>query len=493
MCGNSIGSANPHTVRVDWFESVVLPLLNEDPPGGSDITEPFVYDIDAVPLSENAVQISWATEEPSTGRVEWGTSAAYGMAPAYSGGLAHRHTITLLGLAADTTYHFQVVAEDVGLNSGSTLDQTVDTFALPAMDAPEIQFWYGLPDPVTGAHTLAFGAFGNGQNQFNVLGRVVDGDQDRIALEVSLDYRWNGGPWLPMALGDDRTISYAPWRLANEGDFNLELFVDQLAGAPLIGGVHRSTLELRASDDGGNVSLSTVLVDYTPNVTWSSNLTINWANVATTLAGRIEQAVQVVDGMWEVFNDPSLGYVLRPNPNGLGYDRLITIGEGHGADGWDNYEALVPVTVNSFDPQGYTTGTSSYGMGFGLRWTGHTEGGPYSQPNHGLYPLGGLYLYRWFQNSQRWELWIDENEAILPQPGNPISLGVTYWYRMRCQDAPSGGTTYSLKVWEDGTTEPAGWTFEHTTNPGDPKKGSLLLVAHHVNASFGDVVVTHLP
>ncbi|MCP5020260.1 MAG: hypothetical protein GY930_00655 [bacterium] len=493
LCGNSAGSKNPQRVRVDWFESDLLSIQPEDPAPGPDITPPFVYDVDATPLSDSAVQVSWATEEPSTGVLEWGTTASYGMAPATSGVLGLRHSVTLLGLTADTTYHFRVVSDDPHLNSGATMDQTIATHAVPVAGEPMFEYWYGVQDVVTGAHSLSFGAFGNGQNQFNVLGRITDSDQDRIALEVTLEYRLNGGIWQPLAMGDDRTFNYAPWRLANEGDFNLELFVESLLAAPLVGGVHQNTLEFRATDDGGHTSLSTVLVDYTPAVTWIDTLTVNWADVANNLGGRIEEAVQVVDGMWEVFNDPTLGHVVRPNPNELGYDRLLSIGEGHGPDAWDNYEVLVPVTVESFDPQGYTAGTSSYGMGFVLRWTGHTEDGPYVQPNHGLYPMGGLWIYRWFNNTERWELWIDENEDILPQLGNAVSLGVTYWYRMRCEDAPGGGTTYSLKVWENGSVEPSAWTFEHITNPGDPKKGSFVLVAHHVNASFGEVIVTHLP
>ena len=132
-------------------------------------------------------------------------------------------------------------------------------------------------------------------------------------------------------------------------------------------------------------------------------------------------------------------------------------------------------------------------MGFLLRWAGHTPGGPYAQPNHGLYPLGALWIFRWFTSQERWELWINENEAILPQAGNDISLGVTYWYRARCEDAPNGGTRYAFRVWQNGQAEPSAWTYEHTTNPGDPKKGSLLLVAHHVDVSFGNITVTLLP
>lgn len=488
LCGNTSSDPQAQTVVVDWFENPDAPIVNEDPAVGADGTAPYVYDISAVPLSETALQISWATEEISTGQVQWGTSAAYGQAPVLSSTPGYQHTATLFGLSPDTLYHFQVEASDASSNTTFTPDQSLETYPWPEAGAPEVEYWYGLTDGLTGGHVLTFGELGNAQPQWNVLGRIVDNDQDRVAQEVSLEYRLNGGAWQSLALGDDRTINYAPWRLANEGDFNVELYVEQLLAGPLQNGVHRNTLELRASDDGGHVTRSTTLIDYHPDVTWNAPLTVDWS-----LLSSLEEAVQVIDGLWEIHDHPSLGPVLRPDPAHLGYDRLVALGEGHGDDGWDNYEALLPVTVHALDPQGITTGTGSPAMGFLLRWTGHTTGGNFPQPNHGLYPLGGLWVYRWFQSSPRWELWIDENEEILPQVGNDISVGVTYWYRVRCEDAPGGGTLYAFKVWEDGQSEPANWTFEHTTNPGDPKRGSFVLVSHHVDVSFGNIVVTPLP
>ena len=488
FCGNSAANPEAQTVVVDWFENSDAPIAGEDPAAGSDGVAPYVYAVQAVALSQSALQISWATDEPSTGQVNWGLSSAYGQAPVVSSSLGYQHTVSIFGLLPDTPYHFQIEAQDVSNNTSLTDDQTVSTKPLPGVGDPGIEFWYGLTDTLTGSHLWSLGALGNAQPQFNVQGRVTDADEDRIALEVSLEYRVNGGVWQSAALGDDRTIDYAPWRLANEGDFNIELYVPQLTQGPLVNGVHRNTLQLRATDDDNNETLVTALVDYTPDQTWADSLTIDWSQATS-----VEETVQVVDGLWEIHNHPSLGSVLRPDPAHLGYDRLVAIGEGEGADAWENYEALLPVTVHGLDPQGFTTGTGSSAMGFLLRWTGHTTGGPYPQPNHGLYPLGGLWVYRWFQSNPRWELWIDENEAILPQPGNDISVGVTYWYRMRCENAPGGGTLYAFKVWEDGQAEPAAWTFEHTTNPGDPKRGSFLLVSHHVDVSFGNIVVTSLP
>ncbi|MEZ6019205.1 MAG: DUF1349 domain-containing protein [Planctomycetota bacterium] len=494
MAGNSSLDPQAQTVVVDWFESTNLPILNEDPVPGPDTTAPFVYGVDAVSLSDSAVRIRWFTDEPSTGRVLWGTTAAYGQAPVLSTGSGYQHAVTLTGLAADTVYHFQVEGQDGLAQIATSNDGTVRTKGTADPAAPSIEFWYGDTDVATGAHRLHFGHLGNAQPQFNVLGRLHDDDQDRIALECTLEYRFNSGPWRAIAIGDDRTINYAPWRLANEGDFNVEVYVDELMGGPLVGGEHRNTLELRAIDNGGHETITATLIDYKPNVTWSTQtLTFDWAQIANG-GTALEDVVQIVDGKWEIHNDPVLGHVLRPNPSNLGYDRLVAIGEGQGPNGWRNYEALLPVTVNSLDPQGYTTGTSSYAMGFLLRWTGHVkEGTYYPQPNHGLYPLGGLWIFRWFDLAERWELWINENQAILPQPGNDISLGVTYWYRVRCEDAPGGGTHYAFKTWPVGQVEPTPWTYEYTTNPGDPSMGSFLLVAHHSNSSFGNIVVTQLP
>ncbi len=56
----------------------------------------------------------------------------------------------------------------------------------------------------------------------------------------------------------------------------------------------------------------------------------------------------------------------------------------------------------------------------------------------------------------------------------------------------TSGPTYRLKVWEAGTAEPFAWDIESALPPGVPDQGSLALVAHHVDATFGDVQVREL-
>jgi hypothetical protein len=263
---------------------------------------------------------------------------------------------------------------------------------------------------------------------------------------------------------------------------------------PLMGGVYRNDLEFVVEDDDLHVVYASAWLDYTPGVSWSLPTSIDWSDVNNLHAGNIAPVAQVVDGDWYVYEDPTLGSVLRSRPNALGYDRLIAIGQSAGAGAWTDYEVSTQFTVNGLDPEGYTTGTQSYGVGFLLRWSGHTSAGPYPQPRHGIYPFGCGFLYRWFDSKQRWEFWENENGAITSLAGSDIQLGETYSYKLRVESDPMGGTRYRMKQWLALDPEPANWTFDLTTSGlDDHPVGSLLLVAHHADVLIGDVSIVELP
>ena len=61
-------------------------------------------------------------------------------------------------------------------------------------------------------------------------------------------------------------------------------------------------------------------------------------------------------------------------------------------------------------------------------------------------------------------------------------------FKGRVETNASGGR-YSFKVWEQGTSEPAGWDVTAQEGFSDPQFGSALLFAHHTDASFGNVAV----
>lgn len=492
FCGNDSSDPLGHTVRADWFFDTAAPILNEDPAAGPDGVAPFLYSQSATVLGPNAAELRWRTDELTTGTVAWGLDTTYAGGSAGSLIPAYEHVVLVTGLSAGSLYHFQVTAQDASANTTVSADATFETPGAPGFGEPAVDFWYGDPDPITGTNTVAFGQLGEPQAQVNVVGRITDRDEDRVALSVVLQYRLNGGPLFGAALGDDRTIDFEPWRLADEGDFNIELFPAQLVNVPLENGVHRNVLELVASDDDGNVTTRACFVDYTPGVDWDPNVAVSWSGVQAT-GGDPTSVSQIIDGLWRIEDLPGLGTVLRTDPAHQGYDRLFALGEATGPGAWGNYEVLVPVTVLELDPQGFTTGTGSHAMGFILRWLGHTVDGPFPQPFHGLYPVGALWLYRWFPSNERWQLWINENEQIINQTGGNIAIGTTYLYRLRCESVAGGGTFYAIKFWEEGTVEPGPWTFSHTTNPGDPQTGSFAFFGHHVDVAFGDVQVIELP
>jgi hypothetical protein len=55
--------------------------------------------------------ITWATDEPSSSTVEYGTTAAYGFTTS-SSGHATAHSVPLAGLTPSTTYHYRVLSTD---------------------------------------------------------------------------------------------------------------------------------------------------------------------------------------------------------------------------------------------------------------------------------------------------------------------------------------------------------------------------------------------
>ena len=71
-----------------------------------------------------------------------------------------------------------------------------------------------------------------------------------------------------------------------------------------------------------------------------------------------------------------------------------------------------------------------------------------------------------------------------------IQLDVTYLMRVLSEAINDSMSHFSSKLWEEGATEPNGWDLEYdfVTMPG-----SLLLICHRAEATFGNVAITPLP
>ena len=69
--------------------------------------------------------VTWTTNEPTTGRLEWGLDVLYGFTPIQSTPLKTAHSVTLTGLTPDTLYHLRIVATDAAGNQTTSTGYTV--------------------------------------------------------------------------------------------------------------------------------------------------------------------------------------------------------------------------------------------------------------------------------------------------------------------------------------------------------------------------------
>lgn len=318
---------------------------------------------------------------------------------------------------------------------------------LAVADAPTIDIWYG--------DEQEFGHIGNPQQWVNILGNVSD--TDGIA---TLTYTLNGGAAVPLSVGPDNR------RLALPGDFNVDI-----AQANLISGTNE--VVITAVDDLGNSASKTVSVTYQTGNVWPATYSIDWSAVSD-----IQSVAQVVDGEWQLTGDGVRSYV----PD---YDRLIGIGDVT----WTDYEVVVPITIHSIDPGGFGGASYKPNVGVVMRWTGHTDdpvGG--MQPKSGYYPAGIIAWWEWDSLSAARLGFFDTGDTPVDTPSTP-QLGTQYMMKVRVDSVVSQGGNYKVKIWESGDPEPVDWDLTYQTDASNLANGSMLLISHHVDATFGDVSI----
>lgn len=319
---------------------------------------------------------------------------------------------------------------------------------------PTIDLWYG--------RNQTFGQWGSPQQWVNILGNVSDNANSITSLTYSL----NGVPGTPdLSIGPDHR------RLADPGDFNVELDIATLTTTIT------NTVVITAVDSVGNISTETVALTYITN-TWPLPYTADWDALTDA---------QIVDGQWAL-----TGGGIRTQQ--IDYDRVLAIGDTN----WTDYEVTVPITIHGIDPSSYGDPYSiGPGIGVNLRWLGHQYNDtfcPYpAQPRCYWEPSGSSNWYEWLQSSP------DVLHIFAEPPGGDttnttaiqFSTGNTYWFKARGENT-AVGPLYHFKVWLDGTPEPSAWTLQRQADVGNLAYGSFLLVAHHVDATFGPVTAVPL-
>ena len=329
-----------------------------------------------------------------------------------------------------------------------------------AADA-RIEIWHGTQQRV--------GHLGQAQADFNLMGRVQD-PQELLALQYTLNDS------IPVELN-----FRAYRRLAADGHFNADIPIAALAPG-------RNTVEVQARFAEGSVGRQTVTLE---RLSGASPLPvqIDWSTVSDP-----QDVGQYVDGHWRLGDDG-----LRPAH--LGYDRLFLIGD----ETWQDYEITAVVTIHEVTPE---TGPLSGGNGLGvvLRFTGHVIGGPrrfpIAQPKWGYQPFGAITWLRWQRGhpdgAAFHQLHPGATKDVVNYGKVEVRAGETYVLKALCQTLPDddqgrGVTRYAFKFWPAAADESQAWDWEHVQASRDAlRRGGVALLAHHVDASFGDISIVPL-
>ena len=343
--------------------------------------------------------------------------------------------------------------EAAGTANGPSLPQLAQSTAAAP---PVINLWYGS--------TQSFGQLGTPQRWINILGNVSDPDGDLDSLQYAL----NGGPAVALGIGPSNR------RLVNAGDFNIELDKDNLLNGA-------NQLVITATDSLSNTAVATVTVNYDNTTSWPLPYTIDWSTVTNLL-----DVAQPVDGQWQLVTD---GVRIQD----IMYDRVLALGDL----GWTDFEVTVPITIHAINAASYNDPYSvGPGIGLGVRWAGHTNKPSYAatgcKMNYcGWIPQGATPWYEFKQSSSD-ILRLDYGGGTAYDPANrQLAFGTLYYWKVRAQTMYNG-TQYDFKLWAEGEAEPD-WQMSGlnpSTNPDYLDKGSLILIAHHVDATFGDITVT---
>lgn len=316
--------------------------------------------------------------------------------------------------------------------------------------ALEIDIWYG--------DEQSFGHLGgHPQRWVNVLGDVSPASEIQ-----SLTYSLNDGEAHPLSFKEDHK------RIAKDGDFNVEILRSLLKGG-------KNQVLITALDAQGRRAQRRVVVEYHQNEEeWPLPYTIDWSKVSD-----ISEVAQIVDGKWELTSD-GVRTVERY------YDRVIAFGD----NSWENYEVQTTVIIHALTgPKEPPNTTNVTHVAIATRWPGHEADG--QQPTVKWHPLGATAEYRLGKDltNTRWRVFDGQRKYhVESERRRDLEFEKPYHMKHRVQTLPNGLTHYQVKLWAVDVEEPPKWDFERF-EPGDLRSGSALLLAHHSDATFGDVTV----
>lgn len=316
--------------------------------------------------------------------------------------------------------------------------------------APSIDIWYG-PEQHFHVH-------GRPQQWINVLGRVTGGGS---GLAPQLDATIDRRPLSPISLGPDHH------RLAEPGDFNVELPADDLAPG-------RHLLELSYGDARAEV----MLVIHEPAGTAAREGSIQHADFrGLSTWDEVRERTQIVDGHWSITSDG----LRTATPY---YDRVLAFGDMSLRE----YELQTTLMVHDIRrPRPEDGGNMVIHFAVALRWPGHDI--DEFQPHRKWWPLGMTAEFQLQEqpNAGRWRILGGAGFKVQTENLTPFTYG--RWYRVRAEarDITAETTHYSVKLWPADAHEPDGWQITAEKPREDIPAGGGLVLGHYSDITVAEV------
>ncbi|HET7206523.1 MAG TPA: choice-of-anchor D domain-containing protein [Terriglobales bacterium] len=128
-----------------------------------------ITNVQAAPTSTSAAQIVWTTNVPADSSVDYGTTTSYGTSTSVNSTMVTTHQVTISGLAAGTTYYYQVNSTDTKSNHGKSGPHSFATngFSISGTITPTAG---GSGATVTLSGTSSASTKANGTGAFNFTG-----------------------------------------------------------------------------------------------------------------------------------------------------------------------------------------------------------------------------------------------------------------------------------------------------------------------------------
>jgi hypothetical protein len=181
------------TQTIKGIEYAMLPVQSGDYVAtyAHDTTPPTISHVAAQGHADGSATITWSTDEPSSSRIDYGTSSGALNQTKSDAGLSTSHSIDLSGLGAGAGYFFRVTSQDAAGNSATSPAPADDpaTFTMPAanlLDTTIADFGAGA----TGADTYV-GATGQGSDGEVILNSVIAEEFDGAGLPAD----WSATTW----------------------------------------------------------------------------------------------------------------------------------------------------------------------------------------------------------------------------------------------------------------------------------------------------------